>query len=302
MSELQNPLFDEEKEFLERKKLEYERALRGDVAHLKEQSVQVGKVAAVGAGLAGGIWLIIKVLSGRSKRRRRRDTERERNASADYNGEHDEYFDDDRHDDRHEADYDDQFGANYFTAGNGQRYRSKFAPRSAADSARVFADDAEAHGPEADDAGFGSAPRAAAPRPAAGPRDAGNFEDDPFQDLPYDDSRRLPASHAFDGAGTADGHAGGSNALAARAGNSRSRLLGSVLQSLLQSDTGRMLVAQAAAVALALVTKKMSEIFPAPKNADLATAPGYASAETGFAPVVSPDFPDAQPRPESQPL
>jgi len=140
MSELQNPLFDEEKEFLERKKLEYERALRGDVAHLKEQSVQVGKVAAVGAGLAGSIWLIIRVLSGRSKRRRRRDAERERNAFADYNGEHDEYFDDDRH----EADYDDQFGANYFTAGNGQRYRSKFAPRSAADSARVFADAAGA--------------------------------------------------------------------------------------------------------------------------------------------------------------
>ena len=42
MSELTNPLFDE-KEFLERKKLEYERALVADVEKLKVQSMQVGK-------------------------------------------------------------------------------------------------------------------------------------------------------------------------------------------------------------------------------------------------------------------
>ena len=49
MSELQNPLFDEEKEFLERKKREYERALRGDIDHIKEQSAKVGKVELCGA-------------------------------------------------------------------------------------------------------------------------------------------------------------------------------------------------------------------------------------------------------------
>jgi hypothetical protein len=67
------------------------------------------------------------------------------------------------------------------------------------------------------------------------------------------------------------------------------------------------LVGQVAAVALALVTKKVSEFFPAEKKSDatsensgatsdLATSTGYAPAETGFAPVassVSLDSPDA---------
>ena len=68
MSELQNPIFDEEKEFLERKKLEYERALRGDVDHIKDQSVKVGKVALVGAGLAGSVWLITKAFGSKKHR------------------------------------------------------------------------------------------------------------------------------------------------------------------------------------------------------------------------------------------
>ena len=71
MSELQNPLFGEEKEFLERKKLEYERALRGDVDHIKEQSVVVGKVALMGAGVAGGIWLIIKAFGSKKRKKKR---------------------------------------------------------------------------------------------------------------------------------------------------------------------------------------------------------------------------------------
>jgi hypothetical protein len=71
MSDLQNPLFEEEKEFLEHKKLEYERALRGDVDHIKDQSVKMGKVAAVGAGLVGGIWLITKAFGGKKKKRNR---------------------------------------------------------------------------------------------------------------------------------------------------------------------------------------------------------------------------------------
>lgn len=65
MAEPTNPLFEEEKEFLERKKLEYERALRGDVEHLKEQTVNVGKLALIGAGAATGIWLLAKVFRGR---------------------------------------------------------------------------------------------------------------------------------------------------------------------------------------------------------------------------------------------
>ena len=116
---------------------------------------------------------------------------------------------------------------------------------------------------EADDLGFGSTGASQAAPPAAASRhevagfDPEEFEDDPFQDLPYDDSRRLPASHAFDEA-----------APAASRVASRSSMVGAVLQSFLQSDTGKVLVAQVAAVALAMVTKKVSEYFPAPKNAD----------------------------------
>lgn len=287
MSELQNPLFDEEKEFLERKKLEYERALRGDVDHLKDQSVMVGKVALVGAGLAGGIWLISKAMSGK-KRKRRADHEDDRRA-------------DDQHGfDHEEADHDYEFGAEYFTAGNGQRYKSTGYRKSAADSANAFMAHEE-HAHESDDLGFGST---AASHPAAvadhaagahkhepSPFDTEDFEDDPFQDLPYDDSRRLPASQAFDDV-----------ALVNAPANSRSKMIGAVLQSFLQSDTGKVLVAQVAAVALAVVTKKLSEFFPADKNTDLATSPGYAPAETGFLPVASlasPDSPDAFSHPQS---
>ncbi|KUG06016.1 hypothetical protein [Solirubrum puertoriconensis] len=77
MSELHNPLFDDEREFLERQKLEYERALLGDVDHIKERTTQVGKYVAIGAALLGGVWLVSKVLGGRdddeeTENRRRR--------------------------------------------------------------------------------------------------------------------------------------------------------------------------------------------------------------------------------------
>lgn len=281
MSELQNPLFDEEKEFLERKKLEYERALRGDVDHIKDQSVMVGKVALVSAGLAGGVWLIAKVLTGRKRKNKRNPYAQ---TGADREVGHDE------------AASDDESGAGYFTAGNGKRYRSTTNRKSAADSAQVFLTHHDQEH-EADDLGFGAggapSPHATpAPHPAASLFNTGEFEDDPFQDLPYDDSRRLPASPAFDD----------DRAPAAERAASRSRLIGSVLQSFLQSDTGKVLVAQVAAVGLALVTKKVSEFFPAAKNADLATSPGYAPAATGASPVASltsPASPDASTRPQS---
>ncbi|RZK17998.1 MAG: hypothetical protein EOO56_16970, partial [Hymenobacter sp.] len=94
MSEPVNPLFEEEKEFLERKKLEYERALRGDVDQIKEQGVQLGKVALVGAGIVGGVWLLSKAFGGKKKRHKTR-------------------FDDDDYDDYDEADYQTQHFADY---------------------------------------------------------------------------------------------------------------------------------------------------------------------------------------------
>ena len=289
MSELQNPLFDEEKEFLERKKMEYERALRGDVEHIKDQSVMVGKIAAVGAGLVGGIWLITKAFSGKKRKKR-------------YVADEDDHFDHDGHDygpdqaghDDDEDDADSEFGAGYYTAGNGQRYKSRFYRKSAADSAQAFVQHEE-HSREADDLGFGAtAARPAAPHPGnahadtdhhSSFHDAEEFGDDPFQDLPYDDSRRLPTSHTFDG-----------DERASTGRQQGTSIIGEALTAFLASSTGKVLVAQVAAVALALVTKKVSEFFPPAKNSDLATSSGYAPAETGFAPVassVSLESPDA---------
>ena len=71
MSDLHNPLFDSEKEFLEQKKLEYERALRGDVEQIKEKTVQAGKVVLAGVGLAGSMWLITRIFSSRRPKPRR---------------------------------------------------------------------------------------------------------------------------------------------------------------------------------------------------------------------------------------
>lgn len=287
MSELQNPLFDEEKDFLERKKLEYERALRGDVEHIKEQSVMVGKVALVGAGLAGGIWLITKAFGGKKRKKRPR--------AAYVNTERAES----------EADHDYEFGSNYYGNAKGKekgKTDDGQAHKSAAESAMAFMDHHE-HTHEADDLGFGSTaahPDAAAPTAYIEPTafDADAFEDDPFKDLPYDDSRRLPASHAFDDNDFDNGH----SQPAASPTKSRSRMIGSVLQAFLQTDTGKVLVGQVAAVALALVTKKVSEFFPAAKNSDLATSPGHAPAATGDYPAASaaPSVPsDASTQPQS---
>ncbi|WP_201987075.1 hypothetical protein [Hymenobacter rubidus] len=260
---MQNPLFDEEKEFLERKKLEYERALRGDVEHIKEQSATVGKIALVGVGLAGGIWLITKAFGGKGKKHKGRSKRR-------HNPENDE------------ADYDNGFGSS-FAAHDDERGVGALV-KSAADSAAAFVEHHE-HTHESDDLGFGSKATYASDEPAMASYHEpahrsfapDEFEEDPFQDLPYDDSRRLPASHAFDGDETP----------VVSAANSRSRMIGAVLQSFLQSDTGKVLVGQVAAVALALVTKKVGEFFPADKNADLATPTGQAAAAAGYSPAAS---------------
>ncbi|HEX8326893.1 MAG TPA: hypothetical protein VF629_05095 [Hymenobacter sp.] len=306
MSDLQNPLFEEEKEFLERKKLEYERALRGDVDHIKDQSVKAGKVALVGAGLAGSIWLITKAFSGK---KRKRYGKRSDDKYASYDPDFDDQDTPDFDGADQDQDQDSEFGAQYFTAGNGKRYKSKTSYKSAAASAAVFQEqqdqdhnDQPEQEYESDDFGFGNRPAAQSYHADAAhdedqhrepsPFDTEDFEDDPFQDLPYDDSRRLPASHAFD---NEDGQANANS-------NSRSKMIGSVLKAFLQTDTGKVLVGQVAAVGLALVTKKVSEFFPAHKNPDLAASPGYAPAETGFSPVsaaapvassVSLDSPDA---------
>ena len=307
MSELQNPIFDEEKEFLERKKLEYERALRGDVDHIKEQSATVGKVALVGAGLAGTVWLISKAFGGKKRKRHQRDEEH-----------HDEHADwsDEPSPKRgsskkgrksaaasamafmeHYGDADHEFG--------GGVARSDARPQSAPIAAQPVGalSNAASRQPEPAPAAkttSAPAPKAAekqnAPASVPAPTKAASFDDDPFQDLPYDDSRRLPASRAFDDA-SKNAKGAPTPAMAEAPRNSVARVVGSVLQQFLQSDTGKVLVAQAGALALAAVTKKAGEFFPDDKNADLAdssdvtTAPPTVSPVASSAPSASPDAP-----------
>ena len=64
MNELNNPLFEDKKEFLERQKEEYKNALLGDVADLKTQSQEIGKKVLIGGGALVGVWLISKMFRG----------------------------------------------------------------------------------------------------------------------------------------------------------------------------------------------------------------------------------------------
>lgn len=67
MSDLNNPLFENQKEFLERQKQEYKNALLSDVTDLKTQSQQIGKTILIaGAGLAG-VWMIGSMFRGKKK-------------------------------------------------------------------------------------------------------------------------------------------------------------------------------------------------------------------------------------------
>ena len=296
MSELHNPIFDEEKEFLERKKLEYERALRGDVDHIKEQSVKAGKVALVGAGLAGTVWLITKAFGGKKR----------------------------HSDDRAER-----------AEGKKKDKKGKDKPKSAAASAMVFMDQmgkadhefgrgpvrptplaAQRAGTVAPPARPAEKPFAATPAlaPKAAEQPAASkavpsqpntakapaFEDDPFQDLPTTANRPAAPREAKSPGELEKGEP--TPAMAAASRHSMASVVGSVLQQFLQSDTGKVLVAQMAALALAAVTKKAGEFFPADKNVDLADPSDAKPADTAAAPKASPASsasPDASKSPQS---
>ena len=63
MTELTNPIFESEKEFLERQRQEYKNALMGDVETIKEKSEKVGTTLLVAGGLLAGAWLVSKMFS-----------------------------------------------------------------------------------------------------------------------------------------------------------------------------------------------------------------------------------------------
>lgn len=71
MNELNNPLFEDKKEFLERQKQEYKNALLGDVAELKTQSQEIGKKVLIAGGALAGVWLVSKLFGGNKKKARR---------------------------------------------------------------------------------------------------------------------------------------------------------------------------------------------------------------------------------------
>jgi hypothetical protein len=72
MSDLQNPVFDSEREFLERQKLEYKNALLNDVEDIKEQTTQIGKGALLLGGAVAGVWIISKMISGKKRKKKKK--------------------------------------------------------------------------------------------------------------------------------------------------------------------------------------------------------------------------------------
>lgn len=73
MSELNNPLFENQKEFLERQKEEYKNALLSDVTQLKTQSQQVGKTILIAGGALAGVWFLSSMLRGKKKSKARKN-------------------------------------------------------------------------------------------------------------------------------------------------------------------------------------------------------------------------------------
>jgi hypothetical protein len=225
MADLHNPLFEDEKEFLERQKQEYERALIGDVEEIKAKTQEVSKYVAIGAGVLGGIWLLSKAFGGKSKKQL-----------------------------AHADEYD--------------RHRLK-APRPRRPLATTAVDTAVA-----DDLGFGSGHHqfdrgrthaAPASERADIAPEVYHTDADPFQPT-------RPATGAV--ALTANAYRSEPQPQPSEA----SSILASTLKSFMQSDTGKMLVAQASAVLMAYVAKKAGEYLPMLKNTDLA-ASGAAHAE-----------------------
>ncbi|MBC6700359.1 hypothetical protein [Hymenobacter sp. BT190] len=229
MAELTNPLFEDEKEFLERQKLEYERALMGDVEEIKEKTQQASKYVAIGAGVLAGMWLLSKAFGGKKDK-----------------------------------------------VLHGRQHPAAALPDSRA--ARILRKHRANTLPDpstADDLGFGNghhadrgqqlsqherahiAPDVYHATPLASSDDTSH---DPFQPVGAEASSYAPVRQA------AYGHQQASQPEA-------SSLVADTFRMFLQSDTGKMLVAQATAVLMAVVAKKLNEYLPMLKNPDLATSP-----------------------------
>jgi len=323
MSEPNNPMFEDEKEFLERKKLEYERALRGDVEEIKEHTIQVGKVALVGAGVVGGIWLLVKAFSGgKPKKKHKHKKARHEDHFEDYAGF--DGFEDDNHDQElhdlsstyHSPEYAYDHADRYATESDG------FYQAGNADTADYLSDDylsdaddnglsdypdfpahsSPQHGADESDTTYGS--HAAAPEHLDvyhtdedhGYENEGEPEvphsyasANSYQARPYDDSRRLPESNSF-----AEDEADEDSKQVAVPEAKKPWLVPAIV-SFAQSETGKVVLAQVAAVAMAFISNKVKGVLPsngadADKNADLAAS----SAPAGVSPEAWPATTAAQ--------
>ena len=323
MTEPNNPLFEDEKEFLERKKLEYERALRGDVEEIKVQTVQAGKVVLVGAGVVGGIWLLVKAFSGNKTKKKHH--KKGKKHPAPYPTPFEDYagfdgFDDDSHDEELDAlaatynspeyayDHADRFaeGDGFYQGGDSidQHYYQDSAGEADADDNGLNdypnfpAHSSPQHGADADaiDTTYGSHAADQAPLDVYHTDEDHGYDEGPahsfasansYQARPYDDSRRLPESNGF---ADTDEEAAPASAPAKK----KSWLVPTIVD-FAKSEVGKVVIAQAAAVAMAFVSSKVKDILPSNaaetgKNADLAAS----SAPAGVSPATWPATTAAQ--------
>jgi hypothetical protein len=327
MTEPNNPLFEDEKEFLERKKLEYERALRGDVEEIKVQTIQVGKVALVGAGVVSGIWLLTKLFgSGKAKKKRKHKKAKHEDYFEDYSG-FDGFEDDDHDQELH--DLTSTFHSPEYAYDHADRYAAGsdgFYQSGGQDDDTIYFggddnfDDADdnglsdypdfpahsstQHGPDDTDTTYGS--HAAAPEHLDVYHTDEDYGDDDetepahsyasansYQARPYDDSRRLPESNSFVEDDEEGEHKESKEPAAAP--EPKKPWLVPAIMSFAQSETGKVVLAQAAALAMGFISSKVKDIVPgnaadADKNADLAAS----SAPVGASPEVWPATTAAQ--------
>lgn len=83
MSDLNNPLFENQREFLERQKEEYKHALMGDVDQIKTQGQEIGKKAAIAGGVLLAGYLVTRMFSGSKKGKKDKEGKQE-SADMDY--------------------------------------------------------------------------------------------------------------------------------------------------------------------------------------------------------------------------
>ncbi|HEX8350380.1 MAG TPA: hypothetical protein VF598_10495 [Hymenobacter sp.] len=227
-------MFEDQKEFLERQKLEYERALLGDVDNIKEKTQQVGKKVLIGAGVAGSIWLLSKAFSKKKSSKDEEESTIHRLKS---------------------------------------KSKAKAKLRKSRDSQPYISTEADTS--LADDFGFGTGGSASYRGYSEALHDRAHIapdvyhsDADPFPPLPYDDARRLPSS-SFNR----------KTRPALDEEDDSPSFLSSTIHSFLQSDTGKLLMAQVTAVLMAYVAKKVGDYMPVAKNSDLASSGPRSTTE-----------------------